>query len=367
MFNHAVRVHIGDLSYKNPRFPIFPSIIINKQKTKTHALDLPSVMEWVRGQCIGSGSSSRVHLATLKQHPLVVAVKSCAESDTSLLENEREVVAELGYCPQIIQYFGHSHTVEENNEHLYNLLLEYASGGSLSQKLNKAGCFQERDVKDYARSILEGLRHIHAKGFVHCDLKLENILLFENEEVKIADFGLAKKAGKAQGRAEIRGTPLYMAPESVNDNEYESGVDIWALGCVVIEMLTGKPAWNCKPGTNMFVLLIRIGKGDESPQIPEELSQQGKDFLSKCFVKDPARRWTAEMLLEHPFVADQGKGTAPLREGAEVSSASPRCHFDFPDWVSIQSPSPRTESLSNDEAGSVFPFIKFFFLDFSSR
>ncbi|KAJ6304826.1 hypothetical protein OIU78_020397 [Salix suchowensis] len=230
-------------------------------------------MEWVRGQCIGSGSSSRVHLATLKQHPLVVAVKSCAESDTSLLENEREVAAELGYCPQIIQYFGHSHTVEQNNERLYNLLLEYASGGSLSQKLNKAGCFQERDVKDYARSILE-------------------------------DFGLAKKAGKAQGRAEIRGTPLYMAPESVNDNEYESGVDIWALGCVVIEMLTGKPAWNCQPGTNMF-----------------------------------------------------GKGTAPLREGAAVSSASPRCHFDFPDWVSIQSPSPRTESLSDDEAGSVFPSL----------
>ncbi|KAG5245698.1 mitogen-activated protein kinase kinase kinase [Salix suchowensis] len=301
-------------------------------------------MEWVRGQCIGSGSSSRVHLATLKQHPLVVAVKSCAESDTSLLENEREVAAELGYCPQIIQYFGHSHTVEQNNERLYNLLLEYASGGSLSQKLNKAGCFQERDVKDYARSILEGLRHIHSKGFVHCDLKLENILLFENEEVKIADFGLAKKAGKAQGRAEIRGTPLYMAPESVNDNEYESGVDIWALGCVVIEMLTGKPAWNCQPGTNMFVLLIRIGKGDESPQIPEELSQQGKDFLSKCFVKDPARRWTAEMLLEHPFVADQGRALL-------------HCEKELQYWVSIQSPSPRTESLSDDEAGSVFPSL----------
>ncbi|KAJ6997379.1 mitogen-activated protein kinase kinase kinase 17-like [Populus alba x Populus x berolinensis] len=314
-------------------------------------------MEWARGQCIGSGSFSRVHLATLKQHPSVLAVKSCAESDTSLLENERAVVTELGSCPQIIQYFGDSHTVEENNERLYNLLLEYAKGGSLSQKLNKFGCFRERDVKDYARSILKGLRHIHAKGFVHCDLKLDNILLFENEEVKIADFGLARKAGKAQGRAEIRGTPLYMAPESVNDNAYESGVDIWALGCAVIEMLTGKPAWSCKPGTNMFVLLIRIGKCDELPTIPEELSQQGKDFLSKCFVKDPKRRWTADMLLEHPFVADQGKGTAPSGEEIEVSSTSPTCHFDFPDWVSIQSPSPRSEFLSDDGVGLVFPSL----------
>ncbi|KAL3592129.1 hypothetical protein D5086_010769 [Populus alba] len=103
-----------------------------------------------------------------------------------------------------------------------------------------------------------------------------------------------------------------MAPESVNDNAYESGVDIWALGCAVIEMLTGKPAWSCKPGTNMFVLLIRIGKG---------------------------------------------KGTAPSGEEIEVSSTSPTCHFDFPDWVSIQSPSPRSEFLSDDGVGLVFPSL----------
>ncbi|CAK7337690.1 unnamed protein product [Dovyalis caffra] len=318
-------------------------------------------MEWVRGQCIGSGSSSRVHLATLKQpcfkHPFL-AVKTCVESDTALLEHERNVLKELGYCPQIIQCFGDSHTVEETSEPLYNLLLEYAQGGSLSHKLKKFGCFQELDVKDYARSILKGLRHIHDMGFVHCDLKLENMLLFENEEVKIADFGLAKKAGKKQGRAEIRGTPLYMAPESVNNNVYESGVDIWAFGCAVIEMLTGKPAWNCKPGTNMFVLLIRIGEGDELPTIPEELSQEGRDFVSKCFVKDPTQRWTAEMLLEHPFVADQGKDTVPLRkEESEELSTSPRCHFDFPDWVSIQSPSPRSEFLSDDKVELVFPSL----------
>ncbi|KAJ6419874.1 hypothetical protein OIU84_029904 [Salix udensis] len=299
-------------------------------------------MEWVRGQCIGSGSSSRIHLATLKQpslkHHSVLAVKSCVESNTGLLENEKEVLKELGYSPHIIQCFGDSHTVEEKQR----ASIQSAAG--------------ERDVKEYARSILKGLRHIHDKGFVHCDMKLDNMLLFENGEVKIADFGLAKKAGEKQGRVEIRGTPLYMAPESVNNNEYESGVDIWALGCAIVEMVTGKPAWNSKPGTDMFVLLIRIGEGDELPVMPEELSPEGKDFLSKCLVKDPAQRWTAEMLLEHPFVADQRKDTVPLREeGTEELSTSPRCHFDFPDWVSIQSPSPRSEFLSDGKVESVFP------------
>jgi serine/threonine protein kinase len=182
--------------------------------------------------------------------------------------------------------------------------------------------------------------------------------LFENGEVKIADFGLAKKTGQKQGRAEIRGTPLYMAPESVNKNEYESGADIWALGCAIVEMVTGKPAWNCKPGTNMFVLLIRIGEGDELPIIPKELSQEGKDFLSKCFVKDPTQRWTADMLLEHPFVADQVKETVPFKEESEeLLPTSPRCHFDFSEWVSIQSLSPISEVWSDGKLESIFPSL----------
>uniref|UniRef100_A0A6N2ME74 Protein kinase domain-containing protein n=1 Tax=Salix viminalis TaxID=40686 RepID=A0A6N2ME74_SALVM len=316
-------------------------------------------MEWVRGGCLGYGSSSIVHLATTKKpsssYPAVMAVKSCNQPDTTLLKNEREILNEIGFCPEIIQCFGDCQTIDEDNERVYSLLLEYARGGSLSYHLKKSGgCLQESDVKGYTRSILKGLRHIHSKGFVHCDMKLDNMLLFENGEVKIADFGLAKRAGAKQGRVEIRGTPLYMAPESVNNNEYESGVDIWALGCAIVEMVTGKPAWNSKPGTNMFVLLIRIGEGDELPVMPEELSPEGKDFLSKCLVKDPTQRWTAEMLLEHPFVAITRP--VPLREeGIEELSTSPRCHFDFPDWVSIQSPSPRSEFLADGKVESVFP------------
>lgn len=266
---------------------------------------------------------------------------------------------EIGFCPQIIQFFGAGHTMEENREGLYNLVLEYAKGGSLSHKLKKAGgCLQESEIRDYTRSILKGLRHIHAKGFVHCDLKLENLLLFEDGVVKIADFGLAKKAGQKQGRVEIRGTPLYMAPESVNNNEYESGCDIWALGCAVVEMSTGKAAWVYKPGTNSYALLMRIGVGDELPIVPENLSQEGKDFLSKCFVKDPTQRWSADMLLEHPFVADdQDIDTVPLKGESDELSTSPRCHFEFSEWASVQSLSPRSEFWSDENVESIFPSL----------
>ncbi|KAG4153914.1 hypothetical protein ERO13_D03G023900v2 [Gossypium hirsutum] len=304
-------------------------------------------MEWVRGDTIGSGSFGTVNLVVPKngcsRSPLT-AVKSCEVVDSVSLKNEKEVLDRIGSCPQIVRCFGDNYTVEKGVK-LYNLFLEYASKGSLADEVKKSGGnLPESDVKRYGKSILKGLRFVHSKGFVHCDVKLRNVLLFGNGDVKLADFGLAKRNGGKQGM-EIRGTPLNLAPESVNENSYDSPVDIWAFGCAIVEMFTGKPAWNFEPGTNMAGLLIKIGVSDEVPGIPLELSEEGKDFLGKCFVKDPKNRWTAEMLLDHPFMAGDEIISLNRCQEEEESiscsfeefSASPRCPFDFPDWVSTES------------------------------
>ncbi|KAK2632497.1 hypothetical protein EUGRSUZ_L01479 [Eucalyptus grandis] len=189
----------------------------------------------------------------------------------------------------------------------------------------------EPEMRRHTRSILEGPEFVHSKGFVHCDVKLQNILVFPSggEEVKIADFGLAKRAGERLakggklGGVEWRGTPMYMAPESVNRNEYELPSDIWALGCAVVEMATGRPAWGSRAASNAYALMIRIWVGDEIPEIPEGLSEQGKYFLMECFAKNPEKRWTAHF--------------------------SPRCHFDFQVWDSMQC------SRTSWESGSLSP------------
>ncbi|KAL0377701.1 UNVERIFIED_CONTAM: Mitogen-activated protein kinase kinase kinase [Sesamum radiatum] len=194
-------------------------------------------MDWVRGEKLGQGSFATVSLAVPRGRssflPPLMAVKSCGVSHSSSLVSERLVLEELGDCPEIIRCFGESFSYE-NGEKLYNVLLEYASGGSLADKLKKSGDrgLPESDVRQYTKSLLKGLRYIHKVGFVHCDIKLQNILLGPKRR---RDCGFrAREAGceeEAVPRCELRGTPMYMSPEMVAPAN--RGLrDIWALGCV---------------------------------------------------------------------------------------------------------------------------------------
>ncbi|KAF2309342.1 hypothetical protein GH714_001677 [Hevea brasiliensis] len=208
----------------------------------------------------------------------------------------------------------------ENGMTIYNLLLEYAPGGSLADLINKyGGKIPECDVRRYTRMILKGLSSIHNNGYVHCDLKPANILVFPSDQqdfqLKIADFGLAKEPDEDNSRKffyqyTFRGTPLYMSPESVKLAEISPALDIWSLGCIVIEMITGKPPWHELDVEDFFVRLAFEGS---SPEIPASMSKKGKDFLRMCFMRPHCERWTADMLLDHPFIVDE-ELTSPFEQ-----------------------------------------------------
>ncbi|KAG8384367.1 hypothetical protein BUALT_Bualt04G0110700 [Buddleja alternifolia] len=300
-------------------------------------------MDWIRGEELGHGSFAKVNLAVPRNHstflPPLMAVKSCGVSHSSSLMREKVILEEFKECPEIIQCFGDSFSCE-NGVKLYNVLLEYCPGGDVAEKLRNSGDrrLPESDVRRYTKALLKGLCYVHRAGYVHCDIKLQNILLGRNGAVKIADFGLAKKAGGNDGvlRCELRGTPLYMSPEMVTGGEQGTAADIWALGCVVAEMVGGAPA---RRFSDVATLLMRIGAGEEVPEIPDILSDEGKDFIGKCFVRDPSKRWTAEMLLNHPFISDDqdfdNDRNIELKDVQDnTPSTSPRCPFNFPDWVS---------------------------------
>ena len=132
-------------------------------------------------------------------------------------------------CPEIVHYFGNDLTIE-SGVGFYNLQLEYASGGTLEDLIKKTGG-KLVELQRYTRMIVKGLCCIHEKGYVHCDLKLANILVFRSEDgkgiaVKIADFGILKIPREENDFVKrklcFRGTPIYTSPESVALGEIEA-------------------------------------------------------------------------------------------------------------------------------------------------
>lgn len=280
-------------------------------------------MAWVKGQLVGRGSFATVHLAATTNGS-ILAVKSAPLSQSHSLQTEEQILSHLHSCPRVVSCYGHDIGKDAAGA-VYNLFLEYVPGGSLDHlRRRSGGRVPEQQVRRLVRSALSGLCFMHANGYVHCDVKPHNLLLFSPSEVKIADFGLAKRAGVAPGQ--MRGTPLYMAPEAVAHGECEAPADVWGLGCTVVELVTGVPAWKCG---DVAGVIYRIGSGGDLPEIPLGMSEQGRDFLSKCFVREPSERWTSEMLLRHPFVAGAGDSVEVMEE------ESPRSHLEFAQWSSI--------------------------------
>ncbi|KAG6518405.1 hypothetical protein ZIOFF_021880 [Zingiber officinale] len=180
------------------------------------------------------------------------------------------------------------------------IYLEYVSGGSIHKLLQDYGQFGEPAIRSYSQQILSGLAYLHAKNTVHRDIKGANILVDPNGRVKLADFGMAKHITGQSCPLSFKGSPYWMAPEVIkNSNGCNLAVDIWSLGCTVLEMATSKPPWSQYEG---IAAMFKIGNSKELPKIPDHLSDDGKDFIRHCLQREPSNRPTASELLQHPFV-----------------------------------------------------------------
>ncbi|PKU80143.1 mitogen-activated protein kinase kinase kinase 18 [Dendrobium catenatum] len=271
---------------------------------------------WLRGIPIGRGATATVSVAAASTGELF-AVKSAPLSHSAPLQREQSILSSLNF-PSILSCLGFEITKEAGGTSYFNLFLEYAAGGSLSDDIKRrGGRLNEADIRTRARDILSGLAHLHKAGVVHCDVKPGNVLIGSDGRAKIGDLGCARWI--ADGEREIRGSPMYMAPEAVRGQEQGTPADLWSFGCTVIEMATGRPPW--PDVTDAFEGISRIGFSGEVPAIPDCFSDEAKDFVNNCLKTDPMERWTADELLRHPFV--------------ECSSSSSNC-TDF-NWISPKS------------------------------
>uniref|UniRef100_M1DKV7 Protein kinase n=1 Tax=Solanum tuberosum TaxID=4113 RepID=M1DKV7_SOLTU len=247
---------------------------------------------------------------------------NCAQS----LRNEREFLRIFGDCPQIIRCFGFNVSYEDDL-YLYNLLLEFASAGSLADRIDEQG-LPEFQVQKYTKNVVLGLSLIHKKGIIHCDIKPQNILLTTDgddglaEVANIADFGLSITLEQNwKENVGHRGTRRYMALEALIKKEYCPGVDIWSLGCTVYEMITGKPLWEASDSDHM---LERIKYEEPNIENPK-LSTKVKDFLNDCLVRNPSARWSAYMLLNHSFLKSTDDVQPPYMKKRQCDGMSLLC------------------------------------------
>lgn len=148
---------------------------------------------------------------------------------------EIDILSKL-YHKNIVKYYG----VNKNEDHL-DILLEFCIGGSLVKLLDTYKRFSESIIRKYTIQILEGLEYLHAHNIIHRDIKGANILVDRDGVCKLSDFGGAKMLVEEVNlqKNSFRGTPNWMAPETVKYLEYTRFSDIWSVGCTVIEMATG--------------------------------------------------------------------------------------------------------------------------------
>jgi mitogen-activated protein kinase kinase kinase len=273
---------------------------------------------WIKGELIGRGSFGAVYLGLNVTTGEMLAVKQVVVSmdykrnkvnsgGIDALHKEVETMKDLDHV-NIVQYLGF-----EQKSNTYSLFLEYVAGGSIASCLKSFGKFDEELISYLTRQILLGLEYLHFNGILHRDLKADNLLLEIDGTCKISDFGISKRSQDIyENNAEMsmQGTIFWMAPEVIDSivedkrQGYSAKVDIWSLGCVVLEMFAGKRPWSNEA---VVSAIYKIGKTKLAPPIPEDLkdsiSEGAKDFIEKCFIINPEERPTAKELLQHQFVS----------------------------------------------------------------
>ncbi|KAL0478522.1 hypothetical protein AKO1_004395 [Acrasis kona] len=275
--------------------------------------DNPTFM-WQPGRELGRGAYGVVYEAMNVETGKFMAVKKIQIKSKQRDKLIQETMQEIKVMKQlkhenIVQYLG----VDRDQDTLY-IFLELVAGGSIASLLGVFKMFHESVVRLYIRQILMGLSYLHSHQIVHRDIKAANILVNHNGVVKLADFGHSKvlNPNESQANKSIRGTPMWMAPEVIRENKHGKWSDIWALGCTLIEMITGDYPWPRLAKQEPMAIMYNIATLGKCPKIPKNLSPDGKIFLKRCFVLDPKQRATVDELLKEPFVTNQLDPWAPI-------------------------------------------------------
>ncbi|KAL4635569.1 hypothetical protein GN956_G12925 [Arapaima gigas] len=269
---------------------------------------------WTKGEVLGRGAYGTVYCG-LTSNGQLIAVKQVAldDSDPEAAESEYQ---RLQVEVDLLKTLRHNNIVgflgTALQDGAVSIFMEYVPGGSIASILQRFGPLPEKVLALYTQQILEGVAYLHRNRVIHRDLKGNNVMLMPDGVIKLIDFGCARRIGRLTHGGDlsgllksVHGTPYWMAPEVINESGHGRKSDIWSIGCTVFEMATGKP-----PLAHMdkMAALFYIGaRRGLMPALPDDFSEEARNFVQACLTSDQKERPSAEELLSHRFLPQRGR------------------------------------------------------------
>ncbi|KAJ8338150.1 hypothetical protein SKAU_G00371160 [Synaphobranchus kaupii] len=264
-------------------------------------------------EVVGNGTYGQVYKGRHVKTGQLAAIKvmDVTEEEEEEIKAEINMLKKYSHHRNIATYYGAfiKKSPPGNDDQLW-LVMEFCGAGSVTDlvKNTKGSSLKEDWIAYICREILRGLSHLHAHKVIHRDIKGQNVLLSENAEVKLVDFGVSAQLDRTVGRRNtFIGTPYWMAPEVIAcdenpDSTYDYRSDIWSLGITAIEMAEGAP-----PLCDMHPMraLFLIPRNPPPKLKSKKWSKKFIDFIESCLIKTYPSRPSTEQLLKHPFIRDQ--------------------------------------------------------------
>ncbi|XP_061165834.1 serine/threonine-protein kinase mig-15-like isoform X3 [Saccostrea echinata] len=264
-------------------------------------------------EVVGNGTYGQVYKGRHTKTGQLAAIKvmNVTEDEEEEIKLEINVLKKFSNHRNIATYYGAfiKKSPPGKDDQLW-LVMEFCGAGSVTDlvKATKGSSLKEEWIAYIGREMLRGLAHLHSNKVIHRDIKGQNVLLTDNAEVKLVDFGVSAQLDKTIGRRNtFIGTPYWMAPEVIACDEnpdatYDNRSDLWSLGITAIEMAEGKP-----PLCDMHPMraLFLIPRNAPPRLKSNKWSSRFSNFVETCLLKDYMHRPNTETLLKHPFIKDQ--------------------------------------------------------------
>lgn len=290
-----------------------PSCVSNvSRETLRNFQHTKRVGNYLIGRKLGEGSFAKVreglHVVTGERVAVKVIDKKKAKKDTYVTKNLRRE----GQIQQMIRHPNITQLLDIlETENSYYLVMERCSGGNLMHKIYEKKRLEENEARKYIRQLIQAVEHLHRAGVVHRDLKIENLLLDENNDIKLIDFGLSNCAGilgYTDPFSTQCGSPAYAAPELLARKKYGPKVDVWSIGVNMYAMLTGTLPFTVEP-FSLRALYQKMVDKSMNP-LPSHLSPAAVSFMRSLLEPDPVKRPNIQQALSNRWLNDNYHGKA---------------------------------------------------------